>query len=82
MGSPNNDQLRDIIQKVNLYLDNELPTEAQSQLFKDIHANPSYNQILEKEKDFRKFLKSNISKQKPSDQLLKSLQAKIKAKIS
>lgn len=82
MGIQKNDDLSDIIKKVNLYLDNELPIEAHSQLLNDINSNPNYSQVLQGEKNFRNFLKTNITRQEPSDQFLQDLREKIKPFLS
>ncbi len=78
MGTPDQNGFKDIIKKVNMYLDNELAQEDQSQLINDINTNPEYHQILEDEKKFRKFIKSKINRQKPSPDFLKSLKEKIR----
>lgn len=78
MGTPNQNGLKDIIKKVNMYLDNELPQEDQSQLINDINTNPDLHQIMEEEKRFRKFIKSKVNRQKPSPHFLKNLKDNIR----
>ena len=74
--------IQEIVQKVNLYLDNELPTEACSQLLKDINENPTYQQIWQQEQSFRNFLKTNITRHKPSSSFLEDLKSKISNDLS
>jgi len=71
MGNPS--KLVDIVQQCNMYLDNEMPKETAIQFLKALNDNPEYSEILHKEKSFRNFLKSNLSRHKPSGAFLKKL---------
>lgn len=74
--------IQEMVLKMNLYLDNELPTEARCQLLKDIDENPTYQEIWQKEQSFRTFLKSNLTRRKPSSNFLENLRSKIQNDLS
>lgn len=74
--------ISEMVQKMNQYLDNELPTEASCQLLKDIDENPTYQQIWQQEQTFRTFLKSNITRRKPSSSFLENLKSQITKDLS
>ena len=58
MGNTNNYQ--QLVQKVTMYLDNELTKEAEIELLKEIRKNPSYKELLSKEQSFREFLQIDV----------------------
>ena len=74
--------ISEMVQKMNQYLDNELPTEASCQLLKDIDENPTYQQIWQQEQTFRTFLKSKITRRKPSSSFLENLKSQITKDLS
>jgi len=74
--------IQEMVQKMNMYLDNELPSEASCQLLKDIDENPTYQQLWQQEQSFRSFLKSNLTRHKPSSSFLEGLKSKIKNDLS
>ncbi|MFN7115470.1 MAG: hypothetical protein ACK4TA_01645, partial [Saprospiraceae bacterium] len=57
---------QDLVQKVTMYLDNELTESAETELLREIKANPAYMQVLSQEQSFREFIKSKIHRRKPS----------------
>ncbi len=67
-----------LVQKVTMYLDNELNESAEMELLREIKANPSYLQVLSKEQSFREFIKSKIHRRKPSPALVESIKEKIR----
>lgn len=69
---------QNLVQKVTMYLDNELSESAEIELLRDIKANPSYLQVLSKEQSFREFIKSKIHRRKPSAALVESIKDKIR----
>lgn len=69
---------QDLVQKVTMYLDNELTESAEMDLLREIKANPSYLQVLSKEQSFREFIKSKIHRRKPSPALVESIKEKIR----
>jgi len=74
--------IQEIVLKMNLYLDNELPTEASCQLLKDINENPTYQQLWQQEQSFRIFIKSNLPRRKPSSSFLENLRSNIQKDLS
>lgn len=61
-----------------MYLDNELTTEAERELLREIKSNPEYLQILSKERSFRDFIKSRLHRRKVSPALIESIKDKIR----
>ena len=80
MGTQPNFQ--DLLRKVNLYLDNELSKEAERDLLREIKQNPSYLELLSKEKSFRDFIKSRVHRRKVSPALIHSIKEKIRTNPS
>lgn len=74
--------IQDLVQKVNMYLDNELSKEAERKLLQEIQSNPSYYEILSKEKSFREFIKSKVHRRKVSPTLIQSIKDQIRIKTS
>ena len=79
MGNTNNYQ--QLVQKVTMYLDNELTKEAEIELLKEIRKNPAYKELLSKEQSFREFLKSKIHRRKVSPALIQSIKDKIRVPV-
>ncbi len=68
---------QNLVQKVTMYLDNELSESAETELLREIKSNPSYLQVLSQEQSFREFIKSKIHRRKPSPALIQSIKEKI-----
>ena len=69
---------QDLVRKVTMYLDNELSKEEEMKLLKEIKVNPTYNELLSKEKSFREFLRNKIQRRKVSPTLIQSIKDKIR----
>ena len=67
-----------LVQKVTMYLDNELSENEERELLQDIQSNPAYLKVLSQEKSFREFIKSKIQRRKPSPTLIQSIKEKIR----
>ena len=67
----------EFLQKVCMYLDNELPRESERELLREIQSNPSYYEILSKERAFREFIKSKVQRRSVSPNLVSSIKEKI-----
>jgi len=76
MGNPKNHQA--LIDRVNMYLDNELTKEAERELLRELKMNPMYRDVLSKEKSFREFIKSKVERRKVSPSLIQSIKDKIR----
>lgn len=68
----------DLVQKVTMYLDNELNENAERELLQEIQSNPAYFRVLSQEKSFREFIKNKIHRRKPSPALIQSIKDKIR----
>lgn len=73
-----NQNHQELVQKVTMYLDNELSENAERALLQEIKSNPAYLKILSQEKSFREFIKSKIHRRKPSPALIQSIKEKIR----
>lgn len=69
---------QELIQKVTMYLDNELSERDERELLDEIQSNPTYFKVLSQEKNFREFIKSKIHRRKPSPALIQSIKDKIR----
>jgi len=69
---------QELVQKVTMYLDNELSKEEEMKLLKEIRVNPAYSKLLDKEQSFREFLRSKIQRRKVSPTLIQSIKDKIR----
>jgi len=69
---------KDLVQKVMLYLDNELSESAERELLKELRSNPAYMELLDQEQSFRELIKNKIQRRKPSPALVQSIKDKIK----
>ncbi len=76
MGNPQNHQA--LVDRVNMYLDNELSKEAERELLRELKMNPMYREVLSKEKSFRDFIKSKVERRKVSPSLIQSIKDKIR----
>ncbi len=76
MGNPRDYQA--LVQKVTMYLDNELGKDAERDLLREIQQNPAYFKLLSKEKSFRDFIKSRIQRRTVSPNLIASIKERIK----
>jgi hypothetical protein len=74
----NSKDYRDLVRKVTMYLDNELSKEAERDLLREIKLNPSYMELLHKEKSFREFVKSRVQRRTVSPALVQSIKERIK----
>ncbi len=68
---------RQLMKKVNMYLDNELSKEEERALLQEIKQNPTYYELLHKEKSFKEFLKSRLQRRQVSPTLIQSIKNKI-----
>jgi len=77
----NTTNYQQLVQKVTMYLDNELTKEAEIELLKEIRKNPSFKELLNQEQSFRDFLRSKINRRKASPSLIQSIKDKIRVPI-
>ena len=75
--SDHNYNNQDLTNKVNMYSDNALSSEDESQFLNQMQDNPSFNEILVKEKSFRKLIKNNVPRRKVSKDVIQGIMRKI-----
>lgn len=78
----NSKDYQELVQKMTMYLDKELSTQAEKDFLVEINENPSYVEILSKERTFRDFIKSRIQRRKVSPALIQSIKEKIRTTSS
>ncbi len=78
MGNSQNNSYQELVRKVTMYLDNELNSEAERDLLKEIQQNPAYFELLKQEKSFKEFIKSRVYRRKVSPALIQSIKEKIR----
>lgn len=71
-------KLQSLIEKINLFLDNGLTEDQETDLLREIQSNPAYLQVLSREQSFREFIKTRIHRRKPSPALIQSIKDRIK----
>ncbi len=77
MMSDHNYNNQDLTNKVNMYLDNALSSEDESKFLNQMQDNPTFNEILVKEKSFRKLIKNNVPRRKVSKDVIQGIMRKI-----
>lgn len=77
MNTISNDN-RTLMQKVMLYLDNELTKEAERALLLEIQSDPQFMELFNKEKSFREFIRSKVNRRKVSASLVENIKHKIR----
>jgi len=71
------DSVKSLRQQINLYLDNELPTDEEKNLEARIESDPRCSKILHKERDFRDFVKNNVRRPSVSQDFIQDLKNRI-----
>ncbi len=64
--------------KVSLYLDGEMTKEAERAFLVEMKTNPTYLEILSKEKNFRELIKNRLQRKSVSPALVQSIKDKIR----
>lgn len=73
------DSSHDLRQKINLYFDNALPEKDQRDLLQRVHTDPQCNQMFNKEKNFRDFIKNKAKRSPVSPDIIQSIRDRIRA---
>jgi hypothetical protein len=63
-----------LVRKLSMYLDNELDQQEILQL----KQNPDFHSLLEREQNFRHFIKTKVPRRKVSSDLIQSIKEKIR----
>ena len=74
----NSNNLNNFHHKVNMYLDNELSSEAANNLLEEAQQVPGYHRVLQKEKSFRHFIKQNVHRPHVAPDFIQSIKDKIR----
>jgi oligoendopeptidase F len=74
----NSQDHQELFRKVSMYLDNELTKESERELLQLLDANPSYLEVLSKERSFREFIKSRLHRRKVSPAVIQNIKEKIR----
>ena len=75
MGNSRNYQ--ELVKKVTMYLDNELPRDEERKLLKEIQSDPNYMELLKREKSFKDFIKRKLQRRQVSPALVHSIKTRI-----
>ncbi|MBC7884867.1 MAG: hypothetical protein H7X99_05295 [Saprospiraceae bacterium] len=65
--------------QINLFLDNELPSEDQMNLMHKVESDPRCNKIFNREKDFREFVRNNVKRPSVSPGFIQNLKDRIQS---
>lgn len=76
MGNPNN--IQDIQNRVSLYFDNALADNEKKELLQQVNLDPRCSKIFNKEKNFREFIKANVTRPAVSSDLIQNIKDKIR----
>ena len=68
----------DFSSQVNMYLDNELSNDAQTSFLNTVKDNSQFNNMLDNERTFRQFVKTNVHKSHVSPSLIQNIKDKIR----
>ena len=71
-------QNNDFSKQVNMYLDNELSRDDQTSFLNTVKDNSQYNNMLDNERTFRQFVKTNVHRSHVSPSLIKNIKDKIR----
>lgn len=74
----NQDNLNDFPRQINMYLDNELSKDDQTNFLNTVKDNTKYNSMLDNERSFRDFVKSNIRRSHVSPNLIQNIKDQIR----
>ncbi|MGB4958705.1 MAG: hypothetical protein WBO36_04465 [Saprospiraceae bacterium] len=73
-----NDSVKSIRQQINLFLDNELTKEQEQSLLRGMENDPKTTKLLEKEKVFRDFVKTNVRRPVVTLDFIQNLKERIR----
>ena len=68
---------KDVQEQISLYLDNALEPDQKQQFMDDVKQNPNMWKALEKEKTFRKMIKSKLKSPKLGPDFIENIKNKI-----
>jgi hypothetical protein len=74
----NSNNYNEIQKNINLYLDQAMNDEDQKKMMDQMKGNPDFPQMINKERNFRTFLKNNVKRYSVSSDLIQSIINQIK----
>jgi len=74
----NLDNMHDFPKQINMYLDNELSHDDQTNFLNSVKDNTQYNSMLDNERSFRHFVKKNVARSHVSPGLIQNIKDKIR----
>ncbi len=74
----NLDNMHDFPKQVNMYLDNELSQDDQQNFLNTVKDNTQFNSMLDNERSFRQFVKTNVHRSHVSPGLIQNIKDKIR----
>ena len=74
----NSNKFNEIHKNIHLYLDQALNEEDQLKMMEEVKSNPDYTQMINKERNFRTFLKNKVKRSNVSSDLIKSIIKRVK----
>jgi len=69
------ESLKSIRQRIHMFLDNELAREEEEKLVRSMEDDPRTSRLMDQEKQFRDFLKSNLKRPTVSPDFKKNLKS-------
>ena len=74
----NLDKMNDFPNQVNMFLDNELSRDDQTSFLNTVKDNSQFNNMLDNERSFRQFVKTNVHRSHVSPSLIQNIKDKIR----
>lgn len=68
-----------LMNRVIMYLDNQLSKQEERELLLEIQSNPQLKEFFNREKSFRDFIRTKVNRQKVSPALVQNIKDKIKS---
>jgi hypothetical protein len=76
MGNPHN--IQEIQNRVSLFFDNALADNEKRELLDQVTQDPRCSKIFNKEKNFREFIKNNVTRPSVSNDMIQNIKNKIR----
>lgn len=71
------DSVKSLRKQINLFLDNELSAEDEKNLINKMESDPKCTRILNKERDFREFVRNNVKRPTVTPDFINNLKSRI-----
>jgi len=76
MGNPHN--IQEIQNRVSLFFDNALADNEKRELLDQVNDDPRCSKIFNKEKNFREFIRNNVTRPTVSNDMIQNIKNKIR----